>query len=105
MNSASSQDTKLRKLDTGLRIFGFGNCLFGLLVLVYVVLMYFVTQRALQNEENITIENYHYMLQTVRLVMLGFAPGLGAIAVFTGAHSLHYLHSRRKIEQRKASDA
>jgi uncharacterized membrane protein len=105
MNLASSQEAKSRKLATSLKIFGIANCLLGLVVLVYVILMYFATERAIQNEANITTENYDYMLQAFRLAMLVFVPGLGVLAILTGVHSLNYLHSRRKIEQQKSNDA
>jgi hypothetical protein len=83
-----------------LKVFGICNCVLGLIVLTTVILMYFATERAIQYESGITTENYNDMLQAVRLVMLGFAPVLGVLAIWTGVHSLRYLRHRKKIEDK-----
>ena len=104
MDSTPTQ-VRAKKLDRSLRIFGIANCALGLIVLVYVVLFYFAIHRAIQNEASITTENYHYMLLSVRLIMLGLAPLLGVLFIWTGAHSLRYLHKKKQIDERTHNDA
>jgi preprotein translocase subunit SecY len=99
-SSSPSTEAKLRKLDKELKRFALANCLLGLIVSAFVILIYFATRREILNEGGLTIEIYHYTMLSIKLVMLGFVPILGVLAILTGVNSLLYLRNRKKLEEK-----
>jgi len=84
---------------------GVANCVWGLILIGGAVAWYFHLQRAVQNEANATRENYHYMLLSVRIIMIGLVPVLGVIFLCVGAHCLDYLHKKKTYGEKKDADA